>query len=85
MTDEIHLSDLRELLDALTYPIARSDVVADTAGVTVLYADGEEPLEALVARTPSDRFASADELEAELMGSAPVGAVGEPGQSEGDA
>ena len=85
MEDEIHLNDLREAIEELSYPIERHTAAASFEDVTVLYADGDEPLGDLVARVPSSEFASAEELEAEILQSAPVEAIGEPGQSEGDA
>jgi hypothetical protein len=73
------------LLETLTYPLSRSEVCAELGEVTLLYADGEESLATAVGRTPSDRYESADDLELELFMSLPIDAVGEPGQSEGDA
>lgn len=85
MPDEVHLSDVATVLEELAYPISDAEAAAALADVTVLYADGEEPLSALVERTTSERFDSAAELETDLRESAPVEAIGEPGQSEGDA
>lgn len=85
MRSEIHLSELREEIDKLYYPISRAEAVDRVEGTTVLYADGDEPLADLVARTSSDRFETVDELVSEALSAAPVEAIGEPGQSEGDA
>lgn len=85
MDDAIHLSDLRAALDELSYPIDRTEVVDEVSGVTVLYADGEEPLADLIARAPATTFESVDELSQAAVANAPIEAVGEPGQSEGDA
>lgn len=85
MDTEIHLDDLREALGQLSYPIDRTAASDAMADVTVLYADGQEPLDDLIDRVPSERFESVDGLLEETLGSAPLEAVGEPGQSEGDA
>jgi len=79
------LDRCRPLLETLAYPLSRSEVCAELGGVTLLYADGEESFATAVGRTPSDRYESADDLELELFMSLPIDAVGEPGQSEGDA
>jgi hypothetical protein len=52
---------------------------------TLLRADGETNLGDAVRGCESERFADAEELESELYAFRPVEAVGEPGQSEGDA
>nr|WP_245710107.1 hypothetical protein [Halopenitus malekzadehii] len=53
--------------------------------MTLLYADGRESLAAVVARSNDDVFRSMEDLEAAVFGNVPVEAVGEPGQSDGDA
>lgn len=52
--------------------------------MTLLYADGEEPLADVVARSNEDTFDDPDDLETEVYNNLPVEAVGEPGQSEGE-
>lgn len=84
MQREVKLSRLRELLATLEYPISKQEAREDLEGVTVLYADGQEPLEEAVARSTVDRFKDAEDLESELYTHLPIEAVGEPGQSEGD-
>ena len=53
--------------------------------VTLTFADGEANLGELVSEVGSDAFHGPDELYAELQNVLPVEAVGEPGQSDGDA
>lgn len=84
MPEEVELNRLRDLLDALEYPLSKDDARGETADVTLRYADGEEPLAAVISRSHDDGFESAEELEAEIYGNLPVEAVGEPGQSEGE-
>lgn len=85
MTEEIHLSDVRSTLEELTFPITREEAVEAMSGVTVLYADGQESLAVAIDRIEHERFETVDELETDLLSSAPIEAIGEPGQSEGDA
>ncbi|MFC7229576.1 hypothetical protein N0B31_19415 [Salinirubellus salinus] len=85
MERRLTLDRCRQVFDLLSYPITREDAGRVLGHVTLQYADGEEPFPAAVERTPSDRFESADDLELELFMSLPIAAVGEPGQSEGDA
>jgi len=85
MAQQITLDRCRELLESLTYPLSRAEACEELGDVTLQYADGEEPFAAAVGRTPSDHYESADDLEMELFMSLPIDAVGEPGQSEGDA
>ena len=83
--DLLTLDRCRPVLETLPYPCSRATVRAALADVRLQYADGEEPFAAAIERTPSDRYESPDDLELELFMSLPRGAVGEPGQSEGDA
>lgn len=84
MSEEVKLSRIHRVLDALEYPLSNADARAALADVTVLYADGDEALAAVVSRSDEDTFESVDDLEAEIYANLPVGAVGEPGQSEGE-
>lgn len=85
MDGHLTLDRCRDLLESLTYPLSRAEVCDELADVTLQYADGHESFATAVGRTPSDRYESADDLELELFMSLPIDAVGEPGQSEGDA
>lgn len=84
MTDEVDLSRLHRVLDSLEYPLSKGEARERVADVTLLYADGEEPLAAVVSRSNDDHFEDVAELEAEIYNNLPVEAVGEPGQSEGE-
>jgi hypothetical protein len=84
MTDEVKLSRLRGLLDTLEYPLSQDEAHDAVGEITLVYADGREPLADVVSRTHDDRFADAGDLQAEIYNVLPVEAVGEPGQSEGE-
>ena len=85
MSEQIHLSRVESRLEELSYPVTRDDAAMELADVTVQMADGEENLGALVSEVGSDSFSSATELYEELQNVMPIEALGEPGQSEGDA
>jgi hypothetical protein len=85
MPRAVKLSRLSELLADLEYPATAAEAAAAVNGVTLLPADGETDLGAAIRSCASERFADADELETELYAFLPIEAVGEPGQSEGDA
>lgn len=84
MPREVRLSHATDLLDELDYPIRRDDAAAAVSDVTLLLADGERNLGALLSETDSDTFDSADEIVSELHNTLPREAVGEPYQSEGE-
>jgi hypothetical protein len=83
--DTVKLGRVEERFADLDYPVTRDDAAAAFADVRVLLADGEANLGRLVSEVGSDTFHGPDELFAELQNVLPVEAVGEPGQSEGDA
>lgn len=85
MTDTVKLSRVQTRFEQLDYPVTRDDAAAAFADVTVTFAEGEENLGRLVSELGSDAFHGPDELVTELNNVLPVEAVGEPGQSEGDA
>lgn len=85
MTRQVKLSRLSPVLNGIEYPTSRSDAAAEFDDVTLQLADGETVLGAVIRDCPSERFAAVDELETEIYGFLPTEAVGEPGQSEGDA
>ena len=64
---------------------SQSDLVAAYTDTRVLYADGEDDLGELIAGVDQERFESASDLYIALQNVIPVAAVGEPGQSDGDA
>ena len=84
MTREVKLSDIDQVLSEVDYPATRADVADELEDVTLLYADGEEPLPEVLDRVNAERFEEAEELRSELYSALPVEAVGEPGQSEGE-
>lgn len=84
MPTEVKLNRLRSVLDSLEYPLSKDDAREEVADVTLLYADGDEPLAAVISRSNDDIFESVEDLEAEIYSNLPVDAVGEPGQSEGE-
>ena len=81
---KVKLGRVRSALDELEYPVSRPEAADELAGTTLVFADGEDDLGELVDETREDRFESAEELEAGLHNALPEGAVGEPGQSEGE-
>lgn len=62
----------------------QAELVDGQFSIDVLYADGEEPLAAVVSRSNDDIFETLEDLEAESYNNLPVDAGGEPGQSEGE-
>ncbi|WP_136591163.1 DUF5789 family protein [Salinigranum halophilum] len=84
MTREVEFSQLGETLETLDYPISREDAVSELSDVTLLLADGEADLGALIAATASNEFTSVDDVISGLHNTLPREAVGEPYQSEGD-
>jgi len=85
MSDEIHLSRLESALDDRRYPAERDALAEAFAGTTVLFADGDADLGDLIADVDQATFESAADAHAALQNVLPIGAVGEPGQSDGDA
>lgn len=85
MSRTVKLSRLESVLDDLDYPVVRRDAAEEFEDVTLLLADGEENLGDAVTALSSEEFESRDDLEAEIYQYLPVEALGEPGQSEGDA
>jgi hypothetical protein len=85
MSERVKLSRVESAFERLDYPVTRDDAAAEFADVIVTFADGEANLGELVSEVGSDAFHGPDELHAELQNVLPVEAVGEPGQSDGDA
>jgi hypothetical protein len=85
MTSEVHLSRLEDELGEYSYPTAREDLAASCSGTTVLFADGDADLGDLVADIDQKRFESAEDAFSALQNVLPIEALGEPGQSDGDA
>jgi hypothetical protein len=85
MTSEVHLSRVVDEFREHSYPAARQDLVESCDGTTVLFADGDADLGDLVADIDQERFESAEDAFAALQNVLPIEALGEPGQSDGDA
>ena len=85
MATQIRFNELEPELSELDYPVTRAAAVEHYEGVTLLLADGEADLGDLIAETDTSEFESVDDLYTDLQNVLPVEAVGEPGQSEGDA
>lgn len=85
VTRTVELNRVETLFTQLEYPIDRDEAAESFTDTTVRFADGEANLGRLVSDVPSDRFEGPDELYADLNSALPVEAVGEPGQSDGDA
>lgn len=84
MPTEVMLNELRTVIGDLEYPISKDAAREAVADVTLLYADGEESLVAVIGRANEDTFEDVEALEVEVYNNLPVEAVGEPGQSEGE-
>ena len=85
METELKLNTVLEEFEMLDYPIDRETAAEAFDGSTLLMADGETDLGALIERTHTPSFRSAEDLFVELQTVLPIEAVGEPGQSDGDA
>lgn len=81
----IKLSGLRSRLADVDYPADVERVGEELGDTVVELADGEVTLADVLEDVGDDRYDSAEELEADVYAALPTEAVGEPGQSEGDA
>lgn len=84
MEGEVKLNEVSEVLESVQYPVTKEELESEIADVTVRYADGQESLATVLGRVNQSQFDSAEDLEAEIMSNVSIGAVGEPGQSEGE-
>ena len=85
MTERIKINRVKDVLDRVDYPIGRADAAAEFDDVTLIFADGRTNLGELIANCDREEFSSVDDLDTELNNVMPIEAVGEPGQSDGDA
>jgi hypothetical protein len=85
MESEFKLNTVIDEFETLDYPIDREAAADAFDDATLLMADGETNLGALIERTHTSSFTSAEDLFVELQTVLPIEAVGEPGQSDGDA
>lgn len=81
---DVKLNQLHEVIETLEYPIEKAEAREELSDVRLVFADGEEALSDVLARSNVDRYGTSDDLESEVYSHLPVNAVGEPGQSEGD-
>lgn len=85
MVDTIKINRVKNVLQRETYPQSQDEAAAAFDDVTVILADGEANLGALIRDADREMFHSVDDLCTELNNVMPIEAVGEPGQSDGDA
>jgi len=85
VTERIKINRVKTVLDRVDYPLGRQTAAAEFDDVTLILADGEANLGELIANCDRNRFESPDDLDTELNNVMPIEAVGEPGQSDGDA
>ncbi len=85
MSQTIKLSRLQQQLESLSYPIDADEAADSFADTTVTFADGDADLGTLIGKIDADRFESAEGLYSDLNNVLPIEALGEPGQSDGDA
>lgn len=85
MGESIRLNRLATVITDLDYPLSKHDALDELSDVTLVYADGEEPLPAVLQRANTEQFETPTDLETEIFNHVSIEAVGEPGQSEGDA
>ncbi|TQQ82784.1 hypothetical protein EGH24_04915 [Halonotius terrestris] len=85
MTDTVKVARVKPLLQEIDYPVSRTAAATAFDGFTLVLADGEANLGDLIDSAGRETFESADDLTTELNNVMPIEAVGEPGQSDGDA
>lgn len=85
MAERIKVNRVKDVLQRVTYPQSQSDAATEFNDVTLILADGEANLGALIRNADRELFESVDDLSTELNNVLPIEAVGEPGQSDGDA
>lgn len=81
---EVKLNRIETVLADADYPVSRDELIEEYRDVTLILAEGEENLGAIISESSEDSFASMDEVMNEVMSLLPQHAVGEPYQSEGD-
>jgi hypothetical protein len=83
--EQLKLTQVGDRFGTLEYPLSRKAAASHFEAVTLVLADGEANLGAVIADCHADSFASAQELFEEFNAALPIEALGEPGQSDGDA
>jgi len=84
MTRDVRLNELTELLESVSYPLTVETARTEFDDVRLQYADGSEPLDAVLGRLEDEQFDSPEEAQSSIFNTVPVEGVGEPGQSEGE-
>ena len=84
MKTSVKLNQLNDTLATLDYPITKEEVLSELDDTILQYADGEERLDDVVSRSTAEVYQDRDELDSEIRSNLSTGAVGEPGQSEGE-
>ncbi|WP_137683098.1 DUF5789 family protein [Haloarcula mannanilytica] len=84
MAREVKLNELTALLETASYPLSVETARREFDDVQLVYADGSEPLAAVLDRISDEQFSSPDEAQSSIYNALPVEGVGEPGQSEGE-
>jgi hypothetical protein len=82
---QLKLNALYEQFETLEYPLNRETAAESFEQSTLLMADGETNLGTLIGKARTQTFDSPEDLFVELQTVLPIEAVGEPGQSDGDA
>ncbi|MGB9951610.1 hypothetical protein ACOZ4F_04305 [Haloarcula marismortui] len=82
MSREVKLNEA--LLETATYPLSVATARQEFENVRLVYADGTEPLAAVLDRVEDEQFDSPDEAQSSIYNSIPAEGVGEPGQSGGE-
>ena len=85
MEDHVKLSRVRERFEDLDYPVTRADAAVAFDDVTLTFADGDRNLGLVISEVGADTFESPDDMFEEVQSHLPMEALGEPGQSDGDA
>jgi hypothetical protein len=85
MADRIKVNRVKNVLERISYPVQKDEAATEFDDVTMVFADGETNLGEMIGRSDRNTFDSVDDLSTELNNVMPIEAVGEPGQSEGDA
>lgn len=85
MTDTVKIARVKPVLEEIEYPVKRDAAAKAFDDITLMLADGEANLGSLIGKARRETFNSADDLSTELNNVMPIEAVGEPGQSDGDA
>jgi hypothetical protein len=82
---ELKLNTVLAQFETLEYPLDRETAADTFDDTTLLMADGETNLGTLIEQAHARSFDSPEDLFVELQTVLPIEAVGEPGQSDGDA